>query len=304
MDYSILGKKESVQSYIFGFSFILIMVISSLYFDDKEIILPEIAALSIGIFTFRENKWLQQPFHIFLLPSITAILGFGINFLAIPFLLKLIIILIAMLLILRIFKSQLAPSLATGLLPIVTNAHSFLFLFAIFMFVFLLFIFIKLFKIKPTEQTSPVIYESHNRLLICLFLIWSVICHFSGYNYYAAIPPVIVVAFESLNNPALKLKVRLKRILALFISSIIGCLTIKYLNNFLLASFIDLMIVSSLLFFLNLRLPPAFAMVILPMIMPEKTIEHLPLATFIMSTFFIMGIFMIQKQLYPDPIDF
>lgn len=45
-------------------------------------------------------------------------------------------------------------------------------------------------------------------------------------------------------------------------------------------------------------------MVILPMIMPEKTIEHLPLATFIMSTFFIMGIFMIQKQLYPDPIDF
>ena len=301
---SLLGNKESYLSYSIAFLFILIMIATAIFFKDKEIILPEIAALSVGIITFRENKWIQGPIHIFLLPSITAILGFGINFLPIILSLKLVLVLIGMLAILRIFKSQLAPALATGLLPIVTNAHSFLFLIAIIFFVLLLYFAIKLFNIKPTENSVPIIYESHNRWLVGLCLIWFLACYFSGFIYFSAIPPVIVVAFESLNNPALKLKVRAKRILTLFIASLIGCLTINYIDNLLIAGLTDLIAVALLLKLMNLRLPPAFAMVILPMILPEKSLEYLPFATLIMSTFFMLSIYFIQKKSYPKPIDF
>lgn len=303
MNQCILGKKESSVSYIFAFAFILLMIAVAVLFEDREIILPEVAALTVGIFTFREDKWIQRPFHIFLLPSITAILGFGINFLPILFSLKLLIVLIGMLLTLRLFKSQLAPALATGLLPIVTNAHSFLFLFAIFAFVLVLFCLIKVLKIKPIEDSVPIIYVSHNRWLIGICIIWFLIAYFLDYVYYSAIPPVIVIAFESLNHPSLKLNVRLKRILALTGASLIGCLTIQYLDNLIIAGLIDLLLVAVLLKVMNLRLPPAFAMVLLPMIMPEETIQHLTLATFLMSTYFMIGIYIIQKKKYPNPID-
>lgn len=303
MNESILGKKESLISYTAAFAFILMMILVAVLFKDHEIILPEVAALTVGIFTFREDKWIQRPLHIFLLPSITAILGFGINFLPLLFSFKLILVLIAMLATLRIFKSQLAPALATGLLPIVTNAHSFLFLFAIFAFVFLLYCFIKLLKIKPIENSVPIIYTSHNLWLVGICLIWFAIAYFLGYVYYSAIPPVIVIAFESLNHPSLKLGVRVKRILALTGASFIGCLTIQYLDNFILAGLIDLFLVAILLKVMDLRLPPAFAMVLLPMIMPEETILHLTLATFLMSTYFMISIYAIQRKEYPNPVD-
>ncbi len=301
---SILKNKGSFLSYIFAFTFILVMILSAILLKDKEIILPEIAALTVGIIIFRENKWIQRPFHIFLLPTITAILGFGINFLPLQLSLKLILVLIAMLLTLRLFKSQLAPALATGLLPIVTNAHSPLFLIAILVFVFLLYLSIKLFRIKPTENSVPINYIGHNRWLIGICLTWFLVCYLTGYIYFSAIPPVIVISFETLNNPALKLYVRLKRILVMFLASLIGCLTIKYLDNLLIAGLIDLTLVAILLKLLDLRLPPAFAMVILPMILPEKSLFYLPIATLVMSIFFMLTIYIIQKKMYPKPLDF
>lgn len=55
---SILGNKESFVSYSVAFLFILIMIGTAMIYGDKEIILPEVAALSVGILAFRENKWL------------------------------------------------------------------------------------------------------------------------------------------------------------------------------------------------------------------------------------------------------
>jgi len=301
---SILGNKESFISYSVAFLFILIMIGAAMIYDDKEIILPEVAALSVGILTFRENKWLQRPFHIFLLPSITAILGFGINFLPIILSLKLALVLVAMLIVLKIFKSQLAPALATGLLPIVTNAESFVFLYAIFLFVLLLFLSIKIFKLKPTENAIPMIYTSHNRWLIGLCVVWFAACYFSGFAHFSAIPPIIVISFESLNNPTLKLTVRLKRILVMFMATMAGCLTMHYLDNWLIIGLIDLIIVMFILKLTDLRLPPAFAMVILPMILPSDSIKYLPVATLIMSIFFMLSIYIIQKVAYPKAIDF
>ncbi|MDM1548129.1 hypothetical protein HX096_09720 [Empedobacter falsenii] len=301
---SILGNKESFISYSVAFLFILIMIGAAMIYDDKEIILPEVAALSVGILTFRENKWLQRPFHIFLLPSITAILGFGINFLPIILSLKLALVLVAMLIVLKIFKSQLAPALATGLLPIVTNAESFVFLYAIFLFVLLLFLSIKIFKLKPTENAVPMIYTSHNRWLIGLCIVWFAACYFSGFTHFSAIPPIIVISFESLNNPTLKLTVRLKRILVMFMATMAGCLTMHYLDNWLIIGLIDLIIVMFILKLTDLRLPPAFAMVILPMILPSDSIKYLPVATLIMSIFFMLSIYIIQKVAYPKAIDF
>lgn len=88
---------------------------------DNEIVLPEIAAMAIAMWVYREAGWIRQPSKIFLVPSITAIIGFAINQLPIDYLSKVILTLVLIMIFLRIIQSSLAPAIATGLLPLVMN---------------------------------------------------------------------------------------------------------------------------------------------------------------------------------------
>lgn len=90
----------------------------------------------------------------------------------------------------------------------------------------------------------------------------------------------------------------------MFLVSMIGCLTMHYLENWLIIGLIDLIAVLTVLKLTDLRLPPAFAMIVLPMIMPEESIKLLPVATLLMSIFFMISIYIIQKIAYPKAIDF
>ncbi|MEJ5103980.1 hypothetical protein [Chryseobacterium sp. MYb328] len=109
--------KEQLVKYIKALSLIFLMLGSSFFLKNKEIILPEMAALSIGSFIYLKDDWRRKPWHLFYLPSITAIIGFGINVLDISMLMKLIISLLLVLTVLKIANNFLAPALATGLLP-------------------------------------------------------------------------------------------------------------------------------------------------------------------------------------------
>ncbi len=50
-----LAHKPTVYHYILAFVFILLMVCGAVYFQDPEIVLPEIAALAVGLWVFQEK---------------------------------------------------------------------------------------------------------------------------------------------------------------------------------------------------------------------------------------------------------
>ena len=51
---SVIAKNETILSYIIAIALILLMVAASVILDDPEVILPEIAAMAIGIWVYRE----------------------------------------------------------------------------------------------------------------------------------------------------------------------------------------------------------------------------------------------------------
>jgi hypothetical protein len=63
----------------FGYALIFLMIGTSIMVNNKEVILPEMAALAIGCLIQQYPAWLAKPFHIFILPSINAVGGFLIN---------------------------------------------------------------------------------------------------------------------------------------------------------------------------------------------------------------------------------
>ena len=83
---STVSKKKTIISYIISFAFIIAMITASVILKDREIILPEVAAMAIAMWVWRDEGWIRQPFKIFLVPSITALIGFVVNQLPISYL--------------------------------------------------------------------------------------------------------------------------------------------------------------------------------------------------------------------------
>ena len=121
-----MASHYQIKFYITAYSLILLMAAAAFTFQEKEIILPELAALSVGCFLYKKNTWTSKPMHLFLLPVATAFIGFFINQLEINITVKIILVLVVMFILLHLVKSTLAPALATGLLPIVTNCDSYI----------------------------------------------------------------------------------------------------------------------------------------------------------------------------------
>ena len=138
----------SSKSYVAAFLFILLMVAAAYGLHDREIILPEIVAMAVGLWVYRDKQWLNQPDKIFILPSLTAVIGFCINLMPVSYLFKLVLVLCAMLLVMWTFNYILPPALATGFLPIVTQADELSFLISILVTSFILMLGVVLFKLN------------------------------------------------------------------------------------------------------------------------------------------------------------
>lgn len=111
---AVISKKETIISYTIAILFTLAMVTAGVLLNDPEVILPEIAAMAIALWAYRESGWLRQPEKIFVAPSITALIGFAVNQMDLAYIGKVSVTLVLMMLFLRVIQSNLAPSIATG----------------------------------------------------------------------------------------------------------------------------------------------------------------------------------------------
>jgi hypothetical protein len=255
-----------------GYALIFIMIGASLFFGQKEIILPEMAALAVGCLIYEHPGWVAKPFHIFLLPSITAVGGFLINKLDIGMAPKLILALSFIWIVLLLFKSSLAPALATGLLPVITNATSVSFILAIVVLTFILYQGLRFKKGEPQVVTNSGGHKPKDNILYLAFLsVWILICSRNGWMFIAAIPPVIVVGYESVHKKDYTLKMFYKQVICLFLAAYIGTQSLYFLNNLLLAALVDIILVTLTLRLLSFKLPPAYAMALLPMVLHNST---------------------------------
>jgi hypothetical protein len=64
---TVVTKKQTIISYVIAFFFILAMVTVSVMLKDHEVILPEMAAMAIVMWVYREARWIRQPSKFFLL---------------------------------------------------------------------------------------------------------------------------------------------------------------------------------------------------------------------------------------------
>ncbi|MFC6177623.1 hypothetical protein ACFQAV_12465 [Companilactobacillus huachuanensis] len=291
------------RNYLIGFVFIIFMVASATILNDMEIILPEIGALTAGTWIYQNGGWINQPIKIFLTPSGTAIIGFLINQLSLTYAEKVLLGLLLMLILLRVLHSNLAPSFATGLLPIIINATHWSFIVAILLFTSLLMTGVYLQgHYKGTTPSTPIKNE-HMIIFTIMAVVWVTAVWFFGFPQMAAIPPVMVVFFEVLQKPNYSWRMASKHFIALVGAATIGVLIHLMIASWLLSAAISLPLVFVLLQLLKIKLPAAFAFPLLALVLPTGMFHMLPVTAIIASLFFLGTIVLLKKFISPYRIE-
>lgn len=287
--------KRDVRDYFIGFALVLTMVGIATWLNDYEIILPEIGALTAGMWIYHNPTWVSQPLKIFLAPSGTAVIGFVVNQLPISYPEKVGITLLFILLLLNVLRSTLAPSFATGLLPIIINATHWSFILAIFAFTLTLMVGVLLqghYKGQPAGQ--PLHYQ-HMLGFVLAAAVWIGAVWLAGYPQMAGIPPVLVVFFEVSQKSSYSGKLAVKHIIALGGAATIGVLVHLVIGSWLLATLITLPLVFVLLQLLRIKLPAAYAFPLLALVLPANMFHTLPIAATLAACFFLGATFAYRK---------
>jgi hypothetical protein len=290
---SAVSKKTTFISYLLAFALILVMVASSILLKDPEIILPEIAAMAVAMWVYREAGWIRQPSKIFLAPSFTAVIGFLVNQLHIAQVGKVILTLILMMLFLRIIRSNLGPSIATGLIPVVTDANEWSFLISVFVFTFILMLGVLIFGLKGIEKKVDIQYK-YKLVYLAIVLAWIGLCSLFGYELIA-IPPILVVVYEILQKPMYSGKMAFKQGLVLTISATVGTLLYFAIDSWILVTLLDLILMYILLQIVGIRLPAVYAFPLLPFIFPDHLIAKLPLGSLVTCVFLFAAVLAYKK---------
>lgn len=196
-----VSNKNTVISYVIAFALILLMVTTAMLLDDREVILPEIAAMAVAMWVYRESGWIRQPSKIFLAPSITAAIGFSVNQLDMTYVEKVILTTALIMLILRLIQSNLAPSIATGLLPLVMNATEWTFILSVIVFTLILMFGVLVFGLNKGLKKKMNIQYKYMLVFLVLNIVWIGLVWGAGYPQLAAIPPILVVVYEVLQKP-------------------------------------------------------------------------------------------------------
>ncbi|AVK64332.1 hypothetical protein C5Z26_09485 [Lactobacillus sp. CBA3606] len=287
---------RDLRDYLVGFTLVLLMVAAATWLNDYEVILPEIAALTTGMWIYHNPTWLRQPYKIFLVPSGTAVIGFFINQLALTYPEKVLVALALMLLLLSVLRSTLAPAFATGLLPIIVNATHWSFIVAIFLFTLILMVGVLIRGLhqglgKGSGSSYQTIFIFMGAVIVWTSAVWLV-----GQPQLAAMPPVLVVFFEVLQQPTYSGKMASKQIIALAGAATIGVLVHLLFSAWLVTTLISLPLVFGLLQLLHLKLPAAYAFPLLGLVLPTNMFRALPLTALLAASFFL-GFSLCYKKL-------
>ncbi|MDT0123073.1 hypothetical protein Q9R46_10500 [Paenibacillus sp. RRE4] len=278
-------NKIGTMPYVIAILFILFMVGLSEILQQSEIILPEVAAMAIAMWVYREPGWIRRPYVIFIAPTVTATIGLVINQFQILYPIKVVLTLMIMMLFLRLIRSNLAPAIATGLLPLAIHTEDWSFVWIVFGFTLTLMAGVVVFQLHKHIATKSMIQYKYMVIFLGISLCWLSVCWLLGYEQMAVIPPIYVVVYESLQKPMYTAKIAFKQAFSLTLSATVGVLIFMQVDSQVLAAFIDMIVVIVISRLFQARIPALYAIPLLTFIFPEEKVWSLPLVTLFASLF-------------------
>jgi len=256
------------------------------------LLFPELAALSHDVISRPKGKWASQPWLLVLTPTSTAIVGLFLTRHASYGAIVIALIVLLSLLVLKVFRSAVAPAISAGVLPMVLGEKSWVYPAAIFVDLASLVAVMLLWRRFHPGSDKPIQSEGvHSRLvdaleapprdrywlfvLLSFVLVVGASAQLSGLRFLL-FPPLIVMAYEIFGHsevPRWMARPALFPLVCLLTASLgtIACHTSK---GGVLGVVVTMMGSIGILRIFKVHMPPALAVGLLPFVMVSPNFRY------------------------------
>ena len=289
----------------------VLMVAVAEYTNEKEIIFPEMVALTIGSWIVNKQVWRIHRWQIILLMTLGAVTGLCIvRYSPLPQLFNLCLAFIFAGACLLISRTTLIPLISACMLPVLLHTESWVYPGAVFLMSATIVVIQKLMEkqgwrqkitISSAEKTRKKDISRWGLSLIFVFIITSVAV-WTGYQFLI-IPPLIVTFTEMVHSKAgfrnRPVQVLLFLIAAVSLGTLAELWGYYYLH--LPQSIVALFIAICLFGIFELTgkfFAPAGALTFIPMIIPQENLYWLPLQATAGAILFIAIAMLVFQQCY------
>lgn len=269
---------------LISLAMIIVMVGVSELFQSPAIIFPEVAALTIGGWMMARQPWQASKSMLVILMTVSALVGVCLVRLPMSMVTQICLAFVFAALVLTLTKTSITPIISAGILPVLLQEASFVYVFSVAL-TSIVIVIVRYF-LEQKEWVTPHAYHpietpveesAHKwlRLLAGLFVV-SLIAILL--NVYYIIAPPLIVTFVELYDPHSRWRRAPLSVWCLLTAgAIIGALC-RFLFSICLGLPVTLCAALAfvLLFFVfrgfRRFFPPAGAIAILPMILPAQGI--------------------------------
>lgn len=272
---------------------VMLMTFLAEFFGNKEIIFPEIAAISVGGLYAPKFAWNTNKLRIFFGILICAVMGVAIvKFLPAPLWCKLIFAYMLAQIVFINSKTSFAPMISAMVLPVMLETSTPIYILSAIFFTILILIFRMIsekVRIVQKNDFKPVIsdkkqayYDMFKRTILSGIIIFASVK--LGFKFAAA--PPLLVAFTEFSKPECPARKKLfKAVMLITLSAIAGVLcryilTVKFGISLFISAGVAMTAVLLLMKAFKMFIPPAGAIGILAMLIPEKSLLIFPICIF------------------------
>ncbi|MBR5468471.1 MAG: hypothetical protein IKU80_04485 [Firmicutes bacterium] len=292
-------KKQAVI-YAMVLFVVLIMIGAAELLNEKEIIFPEITAIAVGAFMAPKFAWKTNRIRILIFIMICAFAGVGIVlFVPGPVWMRLTLAYGIAEVIYLLSGTSFAPMISAIALPVLLGTESPVYLISAFCLttiILVLHVVLEKSEIKDRVSFTPVKAEKQDwfdaAIRLGLVLVISLAAINLGWRFAVA-PPLLVAFTEFSKRTSGARKMPLKVVAAITLCAFAGALcryiiVIKFNLPLTLAAAIATVGMILILNGFKAFVPPAGALCILPMLIPEAAVINYPVQIFVGASLFMI----------------
>ena len=268
---------------------IAVMIAASEVLGEREIIFPEIAAIAAGMLLAPHRPWQTSRWRVLVLISISAVVGLAVSvLLPLPLWEKMCVAFLLAQVLLIFGGTSFAPLISAAVLPVMLGTQSLVYLIAavsLTALILLVSFVLERLGLRAPEPYRPV-HPPEGRgwarvLLRCLLGCVCIALAVTLRARYMAAPPMLVAFTEFMNPVSRAKKQPVKAVALIALCAATGALSRLALSAALgLPLTVSAIVASTILLWLlrefGMILPPAAALTVLAMLIPQSDLVIYP----------------------------
>ncbi|MBQ2473075.1 MAG: hypothetical protein II512_02230 [Lachnospira sp.] len=304
-------NRKNLVNYILAVLVITFMVFLSELLGEKEIIFPELAALSVGSLVLAALPWVVDGKRMILYISLSAVCGVLIVlFLPGPLYFQMIVAYALSQVIFLLSRTTMAPMISAIVLPVMLQTRGYVYILAAISLTSLI-VFIRWIVVKKGLKLN-VVYKPADSLnkdnivlaLERIIVVSLLMLIFIPKDLKFMLAPPLLVAFTEFTRKGNKaLKAPVKAVLLITLCATTGMvfrfiLTVKAGLPLTLVAALVASVTFLIMIFMKMYLPPAAAMGVLALLIPEEKLLVYPLQVVVGITCLMLFAKLIDKFRY------